>query len=58
MPNPDGYVYTWEEDRMWFKNRQDVSGDEDDGEDEVCLGLDMNRNWVCDFYALAKYFTC
>jgi MYXO-CTERM domain-containing protein len=31
--NPDGYVYSWEVDRYWRKNR----GDEN--------GVDLNRNW-------------
>jgi carboxypeptidase A1 len=32
MPNPDGFKYTWEEDRMWKKNRHGK-------------GVDLNRNW-------------
>ncbi|OBZ77986.1 Carboxypeptidase A2 [Grifola frondosa] len=39
IPNPDGYVYTWETDRYWYKNRQIL------GPNEKCIGLDMNRNW-------------
>ncbi|KAH9849312.1 hypothetical protein C2E23DRAFT_839677 [Lenzites betulinus] len=39
VPNPDGYVYTWESDRLWYKNRQIV------GPAEKCVGVDMNRNW-------------
>jgi hypothetical protein len=31
--NPDGYVYSWEKDRYWRKNR---AGDH---------GVDLNRNW-------------
>ena len=38
-PNPDGYVYTWESDRFWYKNRMPA------GPDEACVGVDMNR-WV------------
>ncbi|KZS90090.1 hypothetical protein SISNIDRAFT_488625 [Sistotremastrum niveocremeum HHB9708] len=38
-PNPDGYEYTWTEDRFWYKNRQSL------GSDERCFGLDLNRNW-------------
>lgn len=36
--NPDGFVYTIDEDRMWRKNRQERSG-------ESCVGTDVNRNW-------------
>jgi murein tripeptide amidase MpaA len=35
--NPDGYVYTWDEDRLWRKNRRK----NDDGS----YGVDNNRNW-------------
>ncbi|KXN81964.1 Putative metallocarboxypeptidase ECM14 [Leucoagaricus sp. SymC.cos] len=38
-PNPDGYSYTWETDRYWYKNRQIL------GPHLQCVGVDMNRNW-------------
>jgi len=38
-PNPDGYDYTWETDRFWYKTRQRM------GSRNKCFGLDMNRNW-------------
>ncbi|XP_068211936.1 carboxypeptidase B-like isoform X1 [Palaemon carinicauda] len=36
MLNPDGYVYTWESNRMWRKNRASFS---------TCHGVDLNRNF-------------
>ncbi|KAH6633956.1 carboxypeptidase [Chaetomium sp. MPI-SDFR-AT-0129] len=36
--NPDGFLYTQSDDRMWRKNRQTSSGSN-------CLGHDINRNW-------------
>ncbi|KAG6896972.1 hypothetical protein C0992_004974 [Termitomyces sp. T32_za158] len=39
VPNPDGYDYTWESDRFWYKTRQQLSAKDN------CFGIDMNRNW-------------
>lgn len=36
--NPDGFVYTQTNNRLWRKNRQTRSG-------VSCVGTDMNRNW-------------
>jgi len=35
--NPDGYVYTWTDDRAWRKNLFQ-------GENPLCTGVDLNRN--------------
>ncbi|KAL4247356.1 Inactive metallocarboxypeptidase ECM14 [Abortiporus biennis] len=49
VPNPDGYVYTWEQDRFWYKSRQNV------GPNEKCVGIDMNRNWGHKWKPVAKF---
>ncbi len=37
MMNPDGYLYTWTNERFWRKNRRN-NGD-------GTFGIDLNRNW-------------
>jgi len=39
--NPDGYTYTWTNDRTWRKTRSPNRG-------STCIGTDANRNW--DFH--------
>lgn len=39
--NPDGYDYTWTNDRYWRKNRRANSGTGCSG----TFGIDLNRNW-------------
>ncbi|KAL7034864.1 hypothetical protein ACKWTF_008147 [Chironomus riparius] len=38
VTNPDGYLYTWTNNRMWRKNRKPTSN-------LLCIGTDLNRNW-------------
>ncbi|KAG8180367.1 hypothetical protein JTE90_014246 [Oedothorax gibbosus] len=42
--NPDGYVYTWKQDRLWRKTRSHSSVDWLG----VCRGADANRNFDID----------
>ncbi|KAK2880478.1 carboxypeptidase A4 [Channa argus] len=42
LANPDGYVYTHTNDRMWRKTRSKISG-------SICRGVDPNRNWDAGF---------
>ena len=44
--NPDGYVYTWQTDRMWRKTRSNRSSFLCDGK---VAGVDANRNWGYTF---------
>src|SRR5690606_7279803 len=37
ITNPDGYVYTWTNDRLWRKNRRPNANGS--------FGVDNNRNW-------------
>jgi carboxypeptidase A1 len=36
--NPDGYAFTWSNNRMWRKTRSPNKG-------SICIGTDPNRNW-------------
>ncbi|KAI0277041.1 Zn-dependent exopeptidase [Russula aff. rugulosa BPL654] len=50
VTNPDGYVYTWEKDRFWHKNRLQL------GPETRCVGVDMNRNWGFKWKAKSNDF--
>jgi murein tripeptide amidase MpaA len=41
--NPDGYVYSYETDRLWRKNRTPQSNG--------CIGVDLNRNFDLEWRA-------
>ena len=38
MMNPDGYIYTRNEDRFWSKNRRSFPN-------QTCIGVNLNRNF-------------
>ncbi|XP_040147371.1 carboxypeptidase A2 isoform X2 [Ictidomys tridecemlineatus] len=42
VTNPDGYVFSQTQNRMWRKTRSKVSG-------SLCVGVDPNRNWDAGF---------
>ena len=42
VANPDGYDYTFDDDRLWRKNLRDNDGD---GQVAIGDGVDLNRNF-------------
>merc|ERR1711962_995282 len=40
--NPDGYVFSWTDNRMWRKNRNTDPG-------SPCMGVDLNRNYEANW---------
>jgi hypothetical protein len=43
--NPDGYAYTWSDDRLWRKNRAPNNH-------STCIGVDLNRQWAFEWGGL------
>lgn len=43
--NPDGYVFTWESNRMWRKTRSNRTGESCGTAFDGVGGVDANRNW-------------
>ena len=46
MANPDGYAYTWDDNRNWRKTRSKVSS--------ICNGVDPNRNFAFSWLKKAE----
>ncbi|KAF2368758.1 Peptidase M14 carboxypeptidase A [Trinorchestia longiramus] len=44
--NPDGYIYSWEKNRLWRKNRRSSDG--------KCQGVDLNRNYDINFVGVGS----
>jgi len=42
IANPDGYAFSWTNDRLWRKNRAANPG-------SACMGVDLNRNFPVGF---------
>ncbi|GBP80206.1 Zinc carboxypeptidase A 1 [Eumeta japonica] len=45
VTNPDGYEYTYTDDRMWRKNRNPVNFTTCSNRDDLSNGIDLNRNF-------------
>ncbi|KAK0549868.1 hypothetical protein OC845_002936 [Tilletia horrida] len=63
LANPDGYSYSWTGSRLWRKNRQPVTTDDDDNDNPDptnpdCVGIDLNSNWDAGFQAWPKERAC
>ncbi|OWK52962.1 Carboxypeptidase O [Lonchura striata] len=49
--NIDGYIYSWEEDRLWRKSRSPF-------ENGTCYGTDLNRNFNSSWGSVGVSFNC
>lgn len=47
--NPDGYAYSWNQDRFWRTNRSPTGG---------CSGVDLNRNFDANFGGIGSSKKC
>ncbi|NXN93051.1 CBPO Carboxypeptidase, partial [Rhinopomastus cyanomelas] len=49
--NIDGYIYSWEKDRLWRKNRSPYKND-------TCYGTDLNRNFNSSWGTVGVSYNC
>ncbi|GAA5924302.1 hypothetical protein JCM3775_005650 [Rhodotorula graminis] len=59
--NPDGYVFSWDHDRLWRKSRQPVGSSSPSSSSataKTCYGIDLNRNWGKEFQRGARPNPC